>query len=100
MVAGTAFSLSSPLIPPPRCFCGNLVSIVIACLLKGGGPISPTSTMSKVGFESKEVEKVGRGALAVMLTSISRRPGVVEGIGFALSLQGVKEFGRAVGASL
>lgn len=100
VVVGTVFSLPSPLIPPPRCFCGNLVSIVTACLLKGGGPISPTSTMSKVDFENKEVEKVGRGAPAVMLTSISRRPGVVEGRGFMSPLTGVKGFGGATGASL
>lgn len=100
MVAGRAFSLPSPLIPPPRCFCGNLVSIVIACLLKGGGPISPTSIMSKVGFENNEVEKFRRGAPAVILTSSSRRPGVVEGRGFVSSLPGVKGLGGATGPSL
>lgn len=100
VVVGTVFSLPSPLIPPPRCFCGNLVSMLIAFLLKGGGPISPTSTMSKVDFGNKEVEKFGRGALAVMLTSISRRPGADEGRGFMSSLPGVKGLGGATGASL
>lgn len=100
VVVGKVFSLPSPLIPPPRCFCGNLVSILIACLLKGGGPISPTSTMSKVDFENKELEKFGRVAPAVMLTSISRRPGAVEGRGFTSSLLGVIGLGGATGASL
>lgn len=100
-MTGTAFSLPSPLIPPLRSFCGNLVSKVTACLLKGGGPISPTSTMSKVvGFENKEVEFFGRGAPAVMLTSISRRPGVVEGRSFVSSFPGVKGLGGTTGTSL
>lgn len=78
----TAFSLPSPF-PPPRCFCGNLLSIV-ACRFKGGGPI-PAVSASVPSFVTEEENRAGGGslcrakvALAVMLRSISRRPDVLD----------------------
>lgn len=78
----TAFSLPSPL-NPPRCFCGNLLSIV-ACLFNGGGPIVAVS-VSNPGFVTEAEKLAGVGslcrantALAVMLRSISRRPDVLD----------------------